>query len=226
MYKVKKILLSLSLLLWANMTLAGSQYEVTITNITKGQTFTPQFVAIHDRTIQIFDVGGAASDELEILAESGDTGPLTDLLSTKPRHIGEMATIPGLLEPGKSASVIVNANFRHRYLSFAAMLIPTNDTFVGLRGVRLPRHGQRTYTALGYDAGTEANDQNCVHIPGPRCGGEGLSVEKSDQDEGFIYVSNGFHDLGSQDDAENEILGPLVYDWRNPIARINIQRLR
>lgn len=222
-----KRFLVLFLVLWANLTLAAPklQYEVTITNLTRGQTFTPQLVLTHDKSVKIFEAGEAASDALELLAEGGDTGPLTDELSEHPRSIGEITTISGLLGPGESATVMIKASHRRRYLSLAAMLIPTNDTFVALQRVRLPHHGSRVFTALAYDAGTEANDQNCAHMPGPRCGGEGPS-SPSEDDEGFIYVSNGFHDLGSADENGNEILGPAVYDWRNPVARIKIRRIR
>ena len=224
---LKKFLV-LFLLLWVNLTFAAPklQYEVTITNLTRGQTFTPQLVLTHDKSVKIFEAGEPATEALELLAEGGDTGPLTDELSENPRSIGEITTIPGLLGPGESATVMIKASHRRRYLSMAAMLIPTNDTFVALNRVWLPHHGSRVYTALGYDAGTEANDQNCAHIPGPRCGGEGPSSGPNEGDEGFIYISNGFHDLGSTDDNDNEILGPAVYDWRNPVARIKIRRIR
>ena len=55
----------------------------------------------------------------------------------------------------------------HRYVSLAAMLIPTNDTFVGAR-VELPATpAVRTVYAYAYDAGTEVNDETCASIPGP-----------------------------------------------------------
>lgn len=201
-------------------------YRVTITNVTKGQTFTPQLVATHDRSIRLFTLGAPAGEGLEILAEAGNTIPLSDELNDQGRHLGAVTTIPGLLGPGQSVSVTINAGGRHRFLSFAAMLIPTNDTFAALNQVHLPRYGAKVYTALAYDAGTEFNDQNCVNIPGPRCGGADHSPGPNDGDEEFVYVSNGFHDLGTEDENGNEILGPFVYDWRNPVARISIRRLR
>ena len=72
------------------------------------------------------------------------------------------------------------------------MLIPTNDTFVALDSVRLPRVGSTARLAIAYDAGTEANDQNCNNMPGPRCGGVGFSPGPNVGDEGYVYVSNGF----------------------------------
>jgi hypothetical protein len=83
-----------------------------------------------------------------------------------------------------------------------------------------------TYEVPAFDAGSEANDQNCANIPGPRCGGAGSSPGTNAGDEGFVHISNGFHELGSMDDIGNEILGPLTYDWRNPVATITVRRIR
>lgn len=220
------LILFLALPAWPAFAEYAAQYEVTITNLTRGQTFTPQLVTTHNRTVRLFVPGEAAGEALEILAEAGNTGPLSDELTALGRHVGSVDTIEGLLGPGETTSIVIQTRPFYRYLSVAAMLIPTNDTFVGLSRVRLPRRGANVYTALGYDAGTEANDQNCAHIPGPRCGGADHSPGPNDGDEGFIYVSNGFHDLGDLDADGNEILGPAVYDWRNPVARVKVRRLR
>ena len=226
--RLAAVLCALPLLAAANVAHADRYYrtyEVTITNITKGQTFTPQLVATHSGRVQLFELGGQASAALEVLAEGGATDPLTADLLSEGSAVGDVQTIGGMLKPGKSATIRVDGTFRHRYLSVAAMLIPTNDTFVSLNRVALPRWGRRTYTALAYDAGTEFNDQNCVNIPGPRCGGAGPSAGPNDTDEGFIYVSNGFHDLPQSDVEGEEVLGPFVYDWRNPVARVTVRRV-
>ena len=229
------IRLKLLFVLMLSSTLAfadgGLRYEVSITNITQGQTFTPQLVVTHKGSVRLFTLGDPASVSLEILAEGGDTVPLTSELEILSNQIGEVKTIPGLLGPGETANIIIHAGYRQRYLSIAAMLIPTNDTFVALNRVRLPYRGKKSYTALAYDAGTEANDQNCANIPGPRCirdgeQGEGHSPGPNEGDEGYVYVSNGFHDLGNADEAGNEILSPSVYDWRNPVARVTVRRAR
>ncbi len=197
-------------------------YEVTITNITKGQTFTPQLIAAHKGSIQLFQAGEPAGLPLEILAEAGDTTPVAEVLTASGKA-SAVETIDGLLEPGQSVSMTFSAARGDRFFSMAAMLIPTNDTFVALNRVPLPRRGAWTRTAIAYDAGTEDNDQNCLNIPGPRCGGEGHSPGPNVGDEGFVYVSNGFHNLPAAE--EGEVLGPLVYDWRNPVARVVVRRI-
>ncbi len=199
-------------------------YEVTITNITKGQTFTPQLVVSHRANVALFELGAPASEELAILAEAGNTEPLTNVLASLGRRVSDVQTIAGLLAPGQSASTILQTTRRTNRLSVGAMLIPTNDTFVALDSARLPRFGSRTFYLQAYDAGSEFNDQLCINIPGPRCGGEAVSAP-ADNDEGFVHISNGFHDLGDVDEDGNEILGPFTYDWRNPVAKVVVRRV-
>ena len=197
----------------------AANYEVTITNVTPGQFFTPQMVVTHPRNVHLFILGEPASMELEILAEGGDTAPLTMMFEDSSYDI---QTIPGLLGPGESTSITLSGQPGHGYLSFAAMMIPTNDSFVAVDHLRLPHYRTVTKMLPAYDSGTEVNDQNCMNIPGPRCGGEGYSTEMG---EGFVHIGNGFHDLGEMDDANNEILSPTLYDWNNSVAKITIKRL-
>lgn len=187
-------------------------YDVSITNLTPGQTFTPQLLVSHTADISLFEIGEPASMELEILAEGGDTGPLTDAIVNV---ASDVQTVAGLLAPGSTISATIDA-YSDDVVSMAAMLIPTNDTFVAMNGMSLPEQGSVTYYVKAYDAGTEENDQNCRNIPGPRCGGEGYNGELAEGDEGFVHVSNGFHRLNGN------ALRPNTYDWRNPVARITV----
>jgi hypothetical protein len=200
----------------------GEAYQVTITNITQGQTFTPFLLATHQSSIALFELGSAASDELAQLAEGGATGPLAEVLDAAGEAVGDIAQGDSLLEPGQSITFTVHARGRTQYLSLAAMLIPTNDTFVALDTVELPSRGSATYFAQAYDAGTEANDQSCANMPGPRCGGAGYSPVPGPGDEGFVHVGNGFHELGDVDANGFDVLGPATYDWRNAVAKITI----
>lgn len=191
------------------------QYQVSITNLTPGQSFTPQFLATHSGNVRLFSLGEPASWELEQLAEGGATGPLADQLAN---FSEDMLTIDGLLGPGQTATATLRARAQRRYLSMAAMLLPTNDTFVAANAVALPASGSVTFMVPAYDAGTEENDQDCASIPGPLCGGEAVS-DPAAGDEGFVHISSGFHDLGAG------VLGPVPYDWRNPVARIVVTRV-
>jgi hypothetical protein len=55
-------------------TITGA-YEVTVTNVTRDQQFTPLLVVAHHPRVRLFELGQPASSELETLAEEGVTGP-------------------------------------------------------------------------------------------------------------------------------------------------------
>jgi hypothetical protein len=202
----------------------SASYEVTITNITPGQSFTPQLVVTHPGNVILFRLGEPASEQLEILAEAGDTGPLTEALGNAAMDV---TTIPGLLGPGQQTSTVVTGHPGQGYISVAAMLIPTNDSFVAMNRVKLPASGAVMQLVPAYDAGTEYNDQNCANIPGPQCGGagEGYSPGPNEGDEGFVHIGNGIHELGEEDATGNAIIDPKTYDWRNSVARITVRRM-
>lgn len=211
------IALAGSILTSAAVQAAGKMYEVTVTNLTRGQSFTGVLVASHRSGVTpLFSAGHAASDELAALAEGGDTEPLTGVLEDDPAVV-EVQTAGGLLDPGKSKTIMVSGTKGVREITLAAMLIPTNDTFFALNGAALPR-GQRTvtYYSPGYDAGSEPNDELCVSIPGPVCGGTGGSPGVGG--EGTVHVTAGIHGVGD--------LVPAERDWRNPVAQITIRRVR
>ena len=192
------------------------EYEVTVTNMTRGESFTPVLVATHTSAIQLFEAGTAASAELATLAEGGDTDALAGVLGAS-NGVAAVNTSEGLLAPGQSVTITISSRGGSKLLSLAAMLIPTNDAFVTLNGVALPRgrRGEVVYTALAYDAGSEPNDELCANIPGPVCGGEGASTGSG---EGYVHVHSGIHGIAD--------LATASYDWRNPVARISIRRTR
>jgi len=192
-------------------------YRVTIVNITPGSQLTPILAAVHRPSASLFSLGTPASDELALLAETGDTGPLQGMLEAE-RAVSLATTVAGPSEgltfAGERVEFEITARGRRQVMSFAAMILPTNDSFAALNSVRLPRFGTVTYTALGYDAGSEDNDELCVNIPGPTCGEDGGSPEG----EGFVHISGGVHGIGD--------LPEEVYDWRNPVASVTITRIR
>ena len=189
-------------------------YHVTITNLTNAISFTPILVASHRKPVAIFELGSAASAELTAIAEGGDTAPLTAMLHSNSDVI-DVQNSGALLGPGESVTVVVNARHGARYISVASMMLPTNDGFIALDSVRAPSRGSRNYFSPGYDSGTETNDELCVNIPGPTCGGNPFSVGVA---EGYVHINRGIHGIGDLD-AD-------VYDWRNPVAKITITRIR
>jgi hypothetical protein len=174
-------------------------------------------VVAHSADIGLWELGTPASAELATLAESGDTGPLEQLLGSLPDLVSDFGnTGPDLLLPGASVSVVLEGGGEFNRISLAGMLLPTNDSFVAVDTVRVPRRvgESRSYLAFGLDAGSEPNDENCANIPGPTCGGEGASPNAGG--EGFVHVSRGISGIADLDVAE--------YDWRNPVAQVTVTR--
>lgn len=193
----------------------AANYEVTITNLTRAQVFTPILVASHRKGVEILQLGSVASEELSALAEGGDVAPLTAVLEAKPKVVST-ANSGGLLMPGASVTVTVSARHGANEISLAAMMIPTNDSFIALNGVSAPRGGKAmVYYSPGYDAGSELNDESCLNIPGPVCGGEGGSPGAGG--EGYVHISGGIQGIAD--------LAADTYDWRNPTAKIVIRRV-
>jgi len=196
---------------------AAAEYEVTVTNLTRGQVFTPILVASHQEGVRLFELGQPASVELEILAEGGDTGPLVASLRTKAQVL-QVTDSGGPLPPGHSVTLAVRTTAKFDHVSVAAMLVPTNDGFFAINGVEGPR-GDQTLTLFSpaYDAGTEENDERCVHIPGPPpiCAGEGFNASRQGA-EGFVHIHAGIHGIGDLVAADR--------DWRNPVANVTIRR--
>ncbi|MBA4176127.1 MAG: hypothetical protein C0505_06155, partial [Leptothrix sp. (in: Bacteria)] len=112
-------------------------YEVTVTNVTYNQRFTPLLVATHQPAIRYFTLGQPALPQLAMLAEDGNVAPLRAVLDGSPLVHATVAG-DGLLEPGKSVTIPIQGNPWRDRLSLAAMLIPTNGAFVALNAVQLP----------------------------------------------------------------------------------------
>jgi Spondin_N len=193
-------------------------YEVTVTNVTYNQRFTPLLLATHKPDIRVFTLGAPALPQLATLAEDGNVAPLRALLDASPL-VHATAAGNGLLDPGQSVSFRIQGNPWRDRLSLAAMLIPTNDAFVALNAVQLPYPGwaAQAYTAIAYDAGSELNDELCSSIPGPffpECGGSGGGARVGGG-EGFVHVHRGMHGGGD--------FKPSARDWRNPVAQVRVR---
>jgi hypothetical protein len=208
---------SCSLFIFSSALASGYQtFHVTITNLTHMINLTPVLVASHRKPVSIFDLGSPASDDLTAIAEGGNIAPLAVTLNEN-RQVIDVKDSGGLLGPGESVTVIVKAGHGAKRISLAAMMLPTNDGFIALDSVKVPQHGSATYFSPGFDAGTETNDEWCVNIPGPFCGGAGPSTGPDPVDEGYVHIHRGTQ--GIRDLAAD------VYDWRNPVAKITVKRV-
>lgn len=201
-------------LLAAGAAMAQQTYDVTVTNLTAHQVFTPLLIASHPHDTQLFQVGQPASEALEQVAEGGDTSTLATELTTTGGALDVVPLMEPLL-PGASVTVQIDTDEESAHISVIGMLVPTNDGFVALNSAHVPETSE-TIRVPAYDAGTEANDEMCANIPGPSgiCEGEGFNPGREGA-EGFVHIHRGMH--GSPE------LDAATYDWRNPVAQITIQ---
>ena len=194
----------------------GYTYQVTITNLTRGQIISPPIVFSHHGGFNLFQLGQPSSDGLAALAEDGATSPLESELLASP-SVFSVATAAGGIAQGQSVTVEINAGGPFRFISTAGMLVTSNDAFFAARKIRVPiRFGRVSRLAVAYDAGSEANSESCEFIPGPPCGSGG--VRDTDGTEGYVHVHAGIHGIGD--------LLQEQHDWRNPVALIEVQAVR
>ncbi len=189
------------------------QYEISITNATAHHVFTPTLIATHKASFSLFKVGEAASDGLVHQAENGD--PSMKLAETQAADGVYDAVIGGLIPGGTMSSFTITAP-KKAHISFTAMLATTNDSFVALNNVKLPKKSA-SFFALIYDAGSEANNEDCAFVPGPPCAADSGNARATDGSEGFVSISNGIHGHGD--------LSARDLDWNSPGALVTIRRI-
>jgi len=201
-----------------------TRYEIIVTNLTRGQRFTPPFVVIHKPGVRLFTLGEPVSPQFASLVEDASPSALGALLAGLPevKEVITAATPPAdaLIDPGKSGTVTVETTTTFNQISLISSLVPTNDAFIAISGIAGPKGD----TALSlfipaYDAGSERNDEMCDSIFGPsitECNGAGRANHPG-AGEGFVHIHNGIHGVGD--------LNATLRDWRNPVARILIRRL-
>lgn len=216
------LVVSSAMLAFGTAQVQAAQLEVTVTNATKGIYFTPILAAAHDSNLFMFRTGEAASAELESMAEGGDISGLSSLIANAGGVVVENPA-SGILNPGVATTFDIDTGDL-AYLSLGAMLLPTNDGFVGLDSWKIPTQAG-TYKANlnSYDAGTEVNDELAASMPNPPfitfgAGGTGVETALSNTK---VHVHPG--NLGDSDPvAGTSDLDSSSHRWLNPVATITI----
>jgi hypothetical protein len=210
----------------------GAEVDVSITNITHGAFFTPLFITAHGPAVRLFSAGAPASPELQAMAEGGDISGLSMMVGGADADTVENPQ-GGLLAPGAVAFTTINTDLTgNMYLSLAAMILPTNDGFVGLDSLPVPTEpGTYVYMLNAYDAGTEANneitaaDGGMPGVPGfpnpppvglTDTGGTGVTRVETNA---TVHIHRGI--LGDTDPMGGPSdIDKRIHRWLNPIARL------
>ena len=212
---------------------SGRTYEVTITNLTAGQPLTPPVLATHSRRTGIFTVGEMASFEIKEIAENGNLEPLLTALGVDV-HVHQVvagmaplvpANNPGMTGFASSETFWITAYGRANYLSFASMLICTNDGFTGLDSVSLPKKSKTVY-AMSYDTRTEQNTEDFADIVGGCQALIGVSSTDVGTNESHDHILEGGIIIPHVGILGGFDLSPDVHGWSDPVAKIEIKRVR
>ncbi|MEW8027203.1 MAG: spondin domain-containing protein [Candidatus Thiodiazotropha sp.] len=205
-----------------NDTTARVSYELKVTNLTAAQPLSPLAVVVHDSSYGMWSVGSSASNGLEQLSEGGDN---TELLSEAADNSVVTMSGGGVIAPGQSESLIIEADETSDLaLSFATMLVNTNDAFTGLNAIDvsgMAAGSSRQLLIRAYDAGTEANSEQASTVPGPAAGGEGYNPTRDDRDSVGGHPGVVTHDDGLSGSALNE-----SHRFDNPVAQVTITRMQ
>lgn len=211
---------------------SAQELNVKVTNLTNGTYFTPLLVAAHSDNIDLFEPGMPASANLQAMAEGGNiSGLVNDVTNAGANYVANPAA--GLLAPGASTVAVINTSSkRNNRLSVVAMLLPTNDGFVGADSLEIPKEsGTYVYYLNGYDAGTEANDEiiNGAGTPGspgiPRDPGNhqgvGATGVTNIEINRTVHIHPGI--IGDMNPTGGiSDLNPIVHRWLNPVAKLEV----
>lgn len=132
----------LAQLVSTNTPTTSADFKITVTNEGNSSfTLTPLWFGFHDGSFDTFDAGSAASASLEALAEDGIlNGLVDDFDAAGLAGVGQGAVLApagftGLpvIEPHETGRAFMAPLDPEdsRYFSFASMIIPSNDTFIG-----------------------------------------------------------------------------------------------
>lgn len=226
--KLKALLSALSLIATAQ-TAQSATLDISITNLTHGIYFTPILISAHDDSTHLFELGASASTALQEMAEGGAIGSLVSMVDAA-GGVNVENPAAGLLAPATST---VSTDFETgalSYLSVTAMILPTNDGFMGVDAWPIPS-APGTYTILvnAYDAGTEANDEivnggGDPGVPGIPAnpggnGGTGAMGVTATEFNTSVHIHRGSLGDTSLTDGVSD-LDSRIHRWLNPVAKV------
>jgi hypothetical protein len=210
-----------------------SMYRVTMKNLTSGQPFSPPVAATHLKSIHMFEVGQPSSDQLAAIAQDGNEVPMFELFSASGkatqvvdvgRPLTRRGTTVGSFTDTTTFEIAAAPGDR---FSIATMLICTNDGFLGLDAVRLPKDGSETFLLNGYDAGREQNTEQSVDLVDP-CSALGPAVLAGDPDGNedaavaTVPAEVIRHHQNIQGTGE---LSVAQHGWSDPVAAVTVERI-
>ena len=222
---------------------------ISIENLSSesGTFLTPTWIGIHDGRFDLFDRYRPASIGLERLAEDGNADVLSQEFNYQAgidRMIVGSEETETVLDPGEKAEISIDLNTdntNHQYLSFASMLIPSNDLFIANEDSRsidlFDANGNLNsgeYIIYGdrlWDAGTEVNDELEANtaFAGQQQANTGTAENGTvTLSEGYIpggRLEGLYPDAVNLTDSDYEIAKLTVHDGSGEITNPNLVEL-
>ncbi len=132
-------------------------------NFPNGAHFTDFVIASHVPTYTIWREDGTASKNVEVVAETGQTGGLVDELNSLQRlSLGDVVVADGTSAVG-TTSKNIRVSPTYRFVSAISMVAPSPDWFTGISNLNLyPAESwlnSVTMNLVVYDAGTEGGTE-------------------------------------------------------------------
>ena len=229
--KLRNITMSIALTGAIAFPTLAADLEITVTNLTHGNHFTPILAAAHDSELHLFQAGEKATLALQQMAEGGNITDLASLVNTAEGVTVENPAA-GLLAPNSRTAAFDLDSGENTHLSLVAMMLPTNDAFIGLDSWEIPTEpGTYTLNLNAYDAGTEANDE--IINGGAMAGEAGIPIAPAGNGG---TGATGFSDTASNENVhihpgvvgDTDPAGGLsdvdsrIHRWLNPVARVVI----
>ena len=201
---------------------ARTPLRITFKNTTptEGLFLTPVWTAFHDGSFATHGIGERASAGLERIAEDGDPSILSaEFNASESGQDMVIFDVPGfagapIFDPGNSSSELIYVDsVNEKYFSFASMVIPSNDAFIGNEnpiafelfddeGMFIGPLTIKVPGSMVKDAGTEFNTEVDAAFLNQTAGNSG---ESTDED---VAIHPGFNGSYANPDAEPQnILG-------------------
>ncbi len=179
----------------------------------------------------MFRVGYDASNGIRQIAENGNLGPLDEALNASNDVADVVIAVAGTpppVMPGQAVKFTINTKPGYDYISFASMLICTNDGFTGLDSRKLPQHiGE--YASFGiraYGAGTEVNTEDFADIVPPCQGLVGISSDDAGTGESNPALYEGGVIKSHPNVQGGDDLVPSVHGWSDPVGKVRVRRIK
>lgn len=140
----------------------SNQFEIELINLTNGQTFSEPALILHPDAQSFWSIGEPASEQLELLAESGASSGISELAgnSSYPFTAATAAVAPGTSE----TLTITTTSASNNALTIITRMESTDDGFTGINAIdlsALETVGQSIEVdRWAFDAGTEKNHES------------------------------------------------------------------